>query len=429
MSRSGRAARSWAARRGRTGADRGAGGQVGELEPVAGAEHVADVHALGRRREAQAQGGSGGQVLERVHGDVACVPQQGVAQGRDEDAGAAHLGERTGQDVAVGPDVHELHREAADGGQLVRGLLRLGQGQLAGPGADPDGHCCAASRRRGRCGVGRVRVVAGADGGVRSGDGGLFAAEVGAAAGPADVVPGAQLGQVRPVGDVVGRGPFADQVHHAGDELAVRARGGDTGGRQAQVAAGFQGLGVQVPDNFHVVADEAERHDDDSLDALAGEFLDGVVDVRFEPRHVRGAGAGLVHQRPGRGEAGFGLDAPDDLGGGGKVLGHVGGAFLEFARLALGPAGGLGVAGGDGVRGEQDLDRSIRGAGGGQLARGRRPGRRRCLQRTAPRSRGGRSTGGPCPPRACRPGRFPSGPCRCPRGTGGSWSNRSRRWW
>ncbi len=75
-----------------------------------------------------------------MHGDVALVLQQGVAERGDEDAGAAHLGQRALEDIAFGPDVDELDREPADGGQLVRGLLGLGQGQLAGAGADPDGH-------------------------------------------------------------------------------------------------------------------------------------------------------------------------------------------------------------------------------------------------------------------------------------------------
>ena len=75
-----------------------------------------------------------------MHRDVAAVLQQGIAQGSDEDAGAAHLRQRAGEDVAVGADVDQLHGEPAHGGQLVRGLLRLGEGQFAGAGSDPDGH-------------------------------------------------------------------------------------------------------------------------------------------------------------------------------------------------------------------------------------------------------------------------------------------------
>ena len=161
------------------------------------------------------------------------------------------------------------------------------------------------SHVRGRGCGGRVGIVSGPDAGVRARDGGLFAAEVGAAAWPADVEPGAERGQVRPVGDVVRRGPLADQVHDAGHELAVRSGRGDTGGHDAQLGAGLQGLGVEVPHNFHVVADKAQRHNHDALDALAGELLDGVVDVGFEPRHVRGAGPGLVDEGPRGGQAGL----------------------------------------------------------------------------------------------------------------------------
>ena len=171
---------------------------------------------------------------------------------------------------------------------------------------------------------------------------------------------------MRPVRDVVRRSPLADQVHDPGHELAVRSRCGDAGGGQAQPAAGLQRLGVEVPDDFHVVADEAQRHDHDALDALAGEFLDGVVDVGFEPRHVRGAGPGLVDEGPRGARAALGLNPADDLGSGGQVLGHVGGVLLEAAGLVLGAAGGLGVAGRDGVGGEQDVHRRVGGAGCGE---------------------------------------------------------------
>jgi hypothetical protein len=49
------------------------------------------------------------------------------------------------------------------------------------------------------------------------------------------------------------------------------------------------------------------------------------------------------------------------------VLGHVGGALREFTGLVLGAACRLGVPGGDGVRGEEDLDRRVRLAGSGEL--------------------------------------------------------------
>ena len=75
-----------------------------------------------------------------MHGNIALVAQQRVAQRGDEDAGAAHLGQRAGEDVAVGPDMDEFDVETSDGGQPVGRLLRLGQGELARPGADPYSH-------------------------------------------------------------------------------------------------------------------------------------------------------------------------------------------------------------------------------------------------------------------------------------------------
>ena len=49
------------------------------------------------------------------------------------------------------------------------------------------------------------------------------------------------------------------------------------------------------------------------------------------------------------------------------MLRDVGGVFLEVARFRVGAARCFGVAGGDGVRGEQDVDGRVRGAGRGQL--------------------------------------------------------------
>ena len=49
------------------------------------------------------------------------------------------------------------------------------------------------------------------------------------------------------------------------------------------------------------------------------------------------------------------------------MLGHVGGVLVEVARLALGASGGFGIAGRDGVRGEQDVHGRIRSACRGQL--------------------------------------------------------------
>ncbi|MNT76819.1 hypothetical protein D3C72_2158690 [compost metagenome] len=93
------------------------------------------------------------------------------------------------------------------------------------------------------------------------------------------------------LGNVALHRAFADQVHQAGHESRMRARRGNAGGLDAQVLARFQGLGVEVPGNFHVVADKAEGNDDHAAHAFGGDFLEVVVDVRFKPRDVRGTGA------------------------------------------------------------------------------------------------------------------------------------------
>ncbi len=79
-------------------------------ESVACAQRVARVGALGHGDQAQALGRRGGQVLHRVHGQVALPGQQGLAQRGDEDAGPAERRERPGEPVAVGADPDELDR-------------------------------------------------------------------------------------------------------------------------------------------------------------------------------------------------------------------------------------------------------------------------------------------------------------------------------
>ncbi len=118
-------AASWAVRRGRAGADDGAGGQLAEGQAVARHEHVAAVLAhrhggddepgLGRRRE----------VLERVDGDVDATLEQGLADGRGEDAGAADASVSSSTaDVALGRDLDELDlvAERRAGGRRPSGL-------------------------------------------------------------------------------------------------------------------------------------------------------------------------------------------------------------------------------------------------------------------------------------------------------------------
>ena len=54
---------------------------------------------------------------------------------------------------------------------------------------------------------------------------------------------------------------------------------------------------VELEEGLDVVADEADRRDDDAADALAAEALQLVFEVRLEPRQL--AVARLVAERPG----------------------------------------------------------------------------------------------------------------------------------
>ncbi len=58
------------------------------------------------------------------------------------------------------------------------------------------------------------------------------------------------------------------QISPRGRTRKPRAyRCGHTGGLDVQVLAGFQCLGVQIPGNFHMVADKAKGNDDHTADA------------------------------------------------------------------------------------------------------------------------------------------------------------------
>lgn len=83
------------------------------------------------------------------------------------------------------------------------------------------------------------------------------------APGAADVVPGAEVGHVRSFLDGRAVAALQDEVDeplHVGGRGA-RRRDADRG--QAVFAGRLDGLVVEVPHDLHVVAHEAERHDDD----------------------------------------------------------------------------------------------------------------------------------------------------------------------
>ena len=112
-SRSGRAASSWAARRGEPVPTRAPGGRSASVSPSRAHRASAGSSRGGTAPMTQAVGVARRQVLEGVDGDVAAAVEQRVAQGGDEHAGAAEARQRPGQAVAVGPDVDGLEGEVA----------------------------------------------------------------------------------------------------------------------------------------------------------------------------------------------------------------------------------------------------------------------------------------------------------------------------
>jgi hypothetical protein len=106
---------------------------------------------------------------------------------------------------------------------------------------------------------------------------------------------------------------------------------------------GLHGLGVEVEDDLHVVADEADRRHDDAGAAARGQVLEVVVDVRLQPRLLRRPGTGAVDEVPLDDAAAALRDAVGDGLADGPVHRRVG--------AAAGP-GGLVHRDGDGVRDE-----------------------------------------------------------------------------
>ena len=117
------------------GADGGAGRELTEGEPVARDEGVAGVLALRHGRDRRGVVGGGGEVLERVHGEVDPPVGEGGPQRRDEHPGAAQLGQRRGAvAVALGAHLDQLDL-VAEGAQAVGHPGRLGGGEGGAPGA------------------------------------------------------------------------------------------------------------------------------------------------------------------------------------------------------------------------------------------------------------------------------------------------------
>ena len=111
----------------------------------------------------------------------------------------------------------------------------------------------------------------------------------------------------------------------------------------------FHGLGIEVPHDFHVIADKAQRHDEDGFATGSGKQTDGVVHVRFQPRNLRGPTAGLEDELPRRGGA---AELGHDDVGYGAMLRHVRAAG---SKATLGRARAVRIGSGDGVGGEKNL--------------------------------------------------------------------------
>ena len=101
----------------RTGADLGAERQIGQLAAHHG---VARIFTLGDRRQHEAFGQFGGQVLQAVHGQVGAAVEQRLLDLFGEEALGADLGQRdVGDFVAGGFD--DLDAALAAGGVELRG--------------------------------------------------------------------------------------------------------------------------------------------------------------------------------------------------------------------------------------------------------------------------------------------------------------------
>ena len=82
------------------------------------------------------------------------------------------------------------------------------------------------------------------------------------------------------------------------NEARIGADGRGAGDRQAESGRPFGGLGVQVVDDLHVVADEADRHEHHAGGAFPGEPFEMVADIGLEPRLPGRAAAALEHELP-----------------------------------------------------------------------------------------------------------------------------------
>ena len=78
--------------------------------------------------------------------------------------------------------------------------------------------------------------------------------------------------------------------------MIVGAAGTDEA--NVQSLGDFSGFDVEIIKHFDVIADKADRCDDDFVASFARYFSNGLADVRLQPRIARSAAATLVGERP-----------------------------------------------------------------------------------------------------------------------------------
>ena len=103
-----------------------------------------------------------------------------------------------------------------------------------------------------------------------------------AAVGRAAVVARAERAERAP--RRVRRQPLDDELAHHRDVRGMSADGRGAHHRKPKLARHGGRVDVEIHDDFHVIADEADRRDDDGLDAFGLGLAQRVADVGAEPR-------------------------------------------------------------------------------------------------------------------------------------------------
>ena len=137
ISTSGRSARTCATRRSELVPTRAPCGSVSSEYPAPADERVTRIDASRSRRDVEALGQLGGDVLHGVDAQVDRLGQQLDFELLGEQTLAAHLGQRHVEDlVPRGLDDLQLNRKAGDLFHQPLDVLRLPEGELAAPGPD-----------------------------------------------------------------------------------------------------------------------------------------------------------------------------------------------------------------------------------------------------------------------------------------------------